>query len=72
MANPFDKLLLDDERPGDRLARARWLLRPKRRHDPAWPALAAAAFFAISALTFALGSMTGPLFATPAAQTTTR
>ena len=72
MANPFDKLLLDDGAAGDRLAHARWLLRPKRRSDPAWPALVAAAFFAVSALAFALGSMTGPLFAPPAAHTAAR
>lgn len=42
------------------LARARILLREPHRRDPAWPALAAAAFFALCAMTFAVTSIMTP------------
>lgn len=44
----------------DRLAVARALLRVERGPEPAWPALAAAAFFAVCALGFAFGAIMAP------------
>jgi hypothetical protein len=47
--------LLDDEDDPFReaLAEARTLLKPERRREPVWPALAAASLFAFSAFGFA-------------------
>ena len=44
----------------DRLAVARALLTLDRGPEPAWPALAAAAFFAVCALGFAFGAIMAP------------
>ncbi len=44
----------------DQLVMARVLLKPRRARDPAWPALAAAAFFAVSAMTFAVTAIMTP------------
>jgi hypothetical protein len=46
--------------PPDRLAVARALLKIDKGPEPAWPALAAAAFFAICALGFAFGAILAP------------
>lgn len=46
--------------PNDRLAAARELLTVRKGQDPAWPALAAAALFAVSALGFAVGAILAP------------
>ena len=42
------------------LRRARELLQPPQRRDAMWPALAAAVFFAVSALTFATAAILAP------------
>jgi hypothetical protein len=44
----------------DQLMLARMLLKPRVRRDPAWPALAAAAFFAVTAMTFAVTAIMTP------------
>jgi hypothetical protein len=43
-----------------RLAVARALLTVKKTSEPAWPALAAAAFFAVCAIGFAVGAIMAP------------
>jgi hypothetical protein len=43
-----------------RLAVARALLKVEKGPEPAWPALAAAAFFAVCALGFAFGAILAP------------
>ena len=50
----------EEHKAPDRLAVARALLTPGQKIDPAWPALAAAAFFAVSALGFAFGAILAP------------
>jgi hypothetical protein len=72
MAVPFDKLLREDETREDRLARARELLRRRRRPQTTWPTLAAAAFFAVSALTLASSALVAPVIAAPAHQAAPR
>ena len=52
----MDRLNLDQE-PPTRLQVARALLAPKTKPDPAWPALAAAALFAVAGLAFAWASI---------------
>ena len=49
-----------DAAPPDRLAVARAMLTLDRGPEPAWPALAAAAFFAVCALGFAFGAILAP------------
>ena len=44
----------------DRLAVARALLSLEKGPEPAWPALAAAAFFAVCAMGFAVGAIMAP------------
>lgn len=44
----------------NRLAVARALLKVEKGPEPAWPALAAAAFFAVCALGFAFGAILAP------------
>jgi len=56
----FDKLLAEDQSAAERIALARAYLSPPQKRDPAWPALAAAAFFAICAMTFAVGAILAP------------
>jgi hypothetical protein len=52
---------MSDESLRAALVEARALLRgPPARREPVWPTLAAAAFFAISALTFAAASILAP------------
>jgi hypothetical protein len=54
------------------LDQARALLRtPARSREPVWPALAAAAFFAISGLTFAFAAILAPPVRSPPASTST-
>ncbi|CAN5292010.1 hypothetical protein BH11PSE2_BH11PSE2_02030 [soil metagenome] len=67
MEDRFGKLLDDAGPANERLALARALLKPVKRRDQAWPALAAAAFFAVSALTFAVGAILAPPVDAPAA-----
>jgi len=50
----------EPDAPPSRLAVARALLTVERGPDPAWPALAAAAFFAVCALGFAFGAILAP------------
>jgi hypothetical protein len=50
----------EDQPPNDQMILARMLLKPSKGRDPAWPALAAAAFFAISAMTFAMTAIMTP------------
>jgi hypothetical protein len=50
----------ENQTPNDQLLLARMLLSPVRGRDPAWPALAAAAFFAISAMAFAITAIMTP------------
>jgi hypothetical protein len=50
LADPFE----------DALEEARLLIRPEPTRERAWPALAAAAFFAISAMTFATTAILSP------------
>lgn len=57
---PLDKLLREDQSPAERLALARALLQPEPRRDPAWPALVAAAFLALSATVFAASAFFVP------------
>jgi hypothetical protein len=52
-------LVLDQPAP-DRLEFARALLTQKPAQDPAWPAIAAAAAFAVAALALAFGVITLP------------
>ena len=47
-----------DETTPTRLDTARALLTPVRKPEPAWPALAAAALFAVSGLAFAFAAIT--------------
>jgi hypothetical protein len=55
------------------LDRARLMLRPPAVRERAWPAVAAAAFFAIAALGFATASVLAPpLQLTPASKTGVR
>jgi hypothetical protein len=56
------------------LTEARVLLRaPAARREPVWPALAAAAFFAVSALGFAAAAILAPpVLSTPAHSGTLR
>ena len=61
MAERFDKLLRADETVADRLAVARALLAKPQPADRAWPAVAAAAFLAVSALTFAAVVVLAPV-----------
>lgn len=49
-----------DRQPSDQILMARALLKPRLTRDPAWPALAAAAFFAFSAMTFAVTAIMTP------------
>jgi hypothetical protein len=49
----MESLAPEDQTPNDQLLLARMLLTPSKGRDPAWPALAAALFFAVSAMTFA-------------------
>jgi hypothetical protein len=51
---------LEDQTPNDQLLLARMLLAPAKGRDPAWPALAAAAFFAFSAMAFAVTAIMTP------------
>ena len=52
---------MPDETLNEALAGARRLLAPaKPRRESVWPTLAAAAFFAVSALTFAAASILAP------------
>lgn len=44
----------------ERLAMARAMLKVDKGPDPAWPALTAAAFFAVCALGFAFGAILAP------------
>ena len=44
----------------DRLAVARAMLTVDKGPEPAWPALAAAAFFAVCAMGFAVGAILAP------------
>jgi hypothetical protein len=50
----------EDQTPNDQLLLARILLTPQKGRDPAWPALAAAAFFAVSAMAFAMTAIMTP------------
>jgi hypothetical protein len=50
----------DGQSLAEQLALARVILSPPKRPDPAWPALAAAAFFAISAMSFAVTAIMTP------------
>jgi hypothetical protein len=57
---------MPDETLSEALAEARRLLRPPpSRRDSPWPTLAAAAFFAITALTFAAASILAPPVQSP-------
>jgi len=49
-----------DQDFADALARARARLQPPARREPVWPALAAAGFFAVSALVFATAAILAP------------
>ena len=49
-----------DRQPSDQILMARTLLKPRRARDAAWPALAAAALFAFSAMTFAVTAVMTP------------
>jgi hypothetical protein len=49
-----------DRQPSDQIMMARALLKPRKVRDAAWPALAAAAFFAVSAMTFAVTAVMTP------------
>jgi hypothetical protein len=49
-----------DARFREALAYARDRLQPPVRRESAWPALAAAAFFAVSAMTFAVAAILAP------------
>jgi hypothetical protein len=49
-----------DQTPNDQLLLARMLLTPRKDRDPAWPALLAAAFFAVSAMAFAVTAIMTP------------
>ena len=51
---------LQDQTLNDQLLLARVLLTPSKGRDPAWPALAAAAFFALSAMAFAMTAIMTP------------
>jgi len=44
----------------EQIALARVMLSPRKLRDPAWPALAAAAFFAVSSMTFAVTAIMTP------------
>ncbi len=50
----------ENQTPNDQLLLARMLLTPQTSGDPAWPALAAAAFFAVSAMAFAMTAIMTP------------
>ena len=54
----MDSLAFEDPTPQRRLALARAMLVRPKRGDAAWPALAAAALFAVSALGFAFAAIT--------------
>jgi hypothetical protein len=65
--------LADDVPDEGLLEQARLKLRPPVLPERTWPAVAAAAFFAIAALGFAVASITAPpVFLTPAAKTSVR
>jgi hypothetical protein len=52
---------MSDQALSEALAQARGLLRgPPPRREPVWPTLAAAAFFAVSALVFATAAILAP------------
>jgi hypothetical protein len=61
---PGDNSVMESVSPPDatpsRLAVARALLKVDKGPEPAWPALAAAAFFAVCALGFAFGAILAP------------
>jgi len=62
---------MSDDDLKEALSQARRLLRPaKPRRGPVWPALAAAAFYAISALSFAAAAILAPIAQQPHAETT--
>jgi hypothetical protein len=50
----------DSALDADAMSRARALLAPVDRREPMWPVLAAAAFFAVAALTFATAMVMAP------------
>jgi hypothetical protein len=54
----MESLTFDAPTSESRLALARALLQPKVAAEPAWPALAAAALFAVSALGLAFAAVT--------------
>jgi hypothetical protein len=70
---PLESISIADAPSSDALRQARVKLAPPTRPERAWPALAAAAFFAASALAFATASILAPPLAlTPAAKTGVR
>jgi len=56
----MDSVLNLDDQPPSPLHMARALLTPKPKREKAWPALAAAALFAVSGLGFAYAAITAP------------
>ena len=56
----MDSVLNIDDQPPGPLHMARALLTPKPPSEKAWPALAAAALFAVSGLGFAYAAITAP------------
>jgi len=55
-----DESPVTDARFREALAYARERLEPPVRRESAWPALGAAAFFAVCAMTFAVGAIMAP------------
>ena len=55
-----DESPVADVRFREALAYARERLEPPARRESAWPALGAAAFFAVCAMTFAVGAIMAP------------
>ena len=69
----FESMLSEDDSPEGLLEEARVKLRAPVARDRAWPAVLAAAFFAICALGFAVASiMAPPLGVEPPAKTSVR
>jgi hypothetical protein len=69
----FESMSAADEPPDDLLNQARDRLKPPVAHDRTWPAVAAAAFFAVAALGFAVAAiMAPPLGIEPSAKTGVR
>ena len=56
----MESLEANGQYPNDQLLLARQLLKPNPKRDAAWPALAAALFFAVTSMTFAVSAIMTP------------